>query len=72
MSEHITLIDQSKVKDAIVGLSEQEARYYLDRNSVTYRIKKRDDVAYLHTQDWKVERANLTIIGGVVSYVSWG
>ena len=50
----------------IIGMELEEATDLLDDRDVVYRIVSIDNTAFMITQDYKPERLNLFVEGGII------
>lgn len=68
----MSLKEQEKIENDLIGLSEAEVVDYMDKSNLPYRTVREDDKNFMCTCDFRIERANISYDNHRVSDVSWG
>ena len=66
------MINIEELEDKLIGLPEQEGIDYINKNNITYRVIRRDEIYYMCTQDFRVDRINLHISNNIIVRVTIG
>lgn len=66
------MINIEELEDKLIGLSEQEGIDYINKNNISYRVIRRDEIYYIITCDFRVDRINLEINNNIILGVTIG
>lgn len=66
------MIKIEELEDKLIGLSEQEGIDYINKNNITYRVLRRDEIYYICTLDFRVDRVNLYISNNIIVRITIG
>lgn len=68
----MNIADIDKVKEALIGLTKQEASTICKSNGFTMRVTQKDDVNYIVTCDLRFDRINIELKNDLVVSCSVG
>lgn len=66
------MINIEELEDKLIGLSEQEGIDYINKNNISYRVIRRDEIYYIITCDFREDRINLEINNNIILGVTIG
>lgn len=66
------MINIEELEDKLIGLSEQEGIDYINKNNISYRVIRRDEIYYIITCDFRDDRINLEINNNIILGVTIG
>ncbi len=64
--------DEDKFLDALINLTEEEATNKANENGYHVRITQRDDIVYMITCDFTLNRINFHIENGLITKATTG